>query len=56
MGHETCAFTSVTVVFGVICQTDANKGNGGMETTCTKFLYTKDSSFIFQLFVSQVLL
>lgn len=27
-----------------------------METTCTKFLYTKGSSSIFQLFVSEVLL
>lgn len=35
---------------------DVNEGKGGKETTCTKFLYTKDSSFIFQLFVSQVLL
>ncbi len=59
MGHDTCAFTSetVTVVFRVSsARTMLTKVIGGMETTCTKFLYTKDSSFIFQLFVSQVLL
>lgn len=41
----------------VICQKDVNQSNGGggMVTACTKFLYTKDSLFMFQLFVSQVL-
>lgn len=58
MGHDTCTFTleTVTVVLkSVIGQKDVNKGNEDMETACTKFLYTKDS-FIFQMFVSQVLL
>jgi len=39
MGRDTCTFTSETVtVF---------RDNGGRETTCTKFLYKKDSSFMF---------
>lgn len=38
----------------VISQQDVNKANKGMETACTEFLYTKDSSF--STFVSQVFL
>lgn len=38
----------------VISQQDVNKANKGMETACTEFLCTKDSSF--STFVSQVFL
>lgn len=41
--------------FWCYLQKDVNQSVWGVEATCTKFLYTKDSSFTFQVFVSQVL-
>lgn len=57
MGHDKCTFTSETVAIFFLCylQKDVNQSVWGVEATCTKFLYTKDSSFTFQVFVSQVL-
>lgn len=57
MGHDKCTSTSETVTIFLECylQKDVNQSVWGVEATCTKFLYTKDSSFTFQVFVSQVL-
>lgn len=58
MGYDKCTFTSETVTGFCFfdLQKDVNQSDWGVEATCTKFLYTKDSSFTFQAFVSQVLL